>query len=125
MTAPEYNQLQERFKPAKLISEVQKIHNDILEITWVLTAFPFDKETARQKIADINGKHPENQLFFFLINPSNGNSIPVYSASSESLRQDLVWKKSYLEIKAQAKALDEVIHQLNPNTTIFCKKCGR
>lgn len=69
-------------------------------------------ETARQKIAAINGEHPENHLLFFLINPSNGKYTPVCIASSESLRQDLVWKKSYLEIKAKSKTLDEVIHQI-------------
>lgn len=112
MTTSDYQQLQENFEPAKLIDEVQKIHKEISEITWILSSIPFNMETARQKIAAINRKHPENQLFFFLINPSSGNSIPVYNASSESLQQDLVWKKTYLEIKAQAKTLDEVIHQV-------------
>ncbi len=112
MTTLDYKQLQENFKPAKLINEVLKIHNDISEITWVLSSIPFNMETARQKIAAINGEHPENHLFFFLVNSPIGNSIPVYNASSENLRQDLVWKKSYLEMKAKAKTLDEVIHQL-------------
>lgn len=112
MTISDYKQLQENFKPAKLVNEVLKIHNDISEITCILSSIPFNMETARKKIATINGEHPENHLFFFLINPPGGNFTPVYSASSESLRQDLVWKKSYLEIKAKAKTLDEVIHQI-------------
>lgn len=112
MTTLEYNHLQENFKPAKLVNEVLKIYKDISEITWILSSIPFNMETARQKITAINEKHPENHLFFFLINPSNGNSTSVYNASSESLRQDLAWKKTYLEIKADAKTLDEVIHQL-------------
>ena len=112
MTAADYKQLQESFKPATLIDEVLKIHKDISEITWILSSIPFNMETARQKIAAINRDHPENHLFFFLINPSNGKSTPVCIASSESLRQDLVWKKSYLEIKSKAKTLDEVIHQI-------------
>lgn len=112
MTTSDYKQLQENFKPAKLVDEVLKIHKDISEITWILFSIPFNTETARQKIVAINGEHPENHLFFFLINPSNGNFTPVCNASSKSLRQDLVWKKSYLEIKAKAKALDDVIHQL-------------
>ena len=112
MTTSDYQQLQENFEPAKLIDEVQKIHKEISEITWILSSIPFNMETARQKIAAINRKHPENQLFFFLLNPSSSNSIPVYNASSESLQQDIVWKKTYLEIKAQAKTLDEVIHQV-------------
>lgn len=112
MTTSDYKQLQENFKPAKLVNEVLKIHKDISEITWILSSIPFNMETARQKIVAINGEHPENHLFFFLINPPSDNSTLVYNASSESLRQDLVWKKSYLEIKSKAKALDEVIHQL-------------
>lgn len=95
-----------------MVNEVLKIHNDISEITWILSSIPFNIETARQKIAAINGEHPENHLLFFLINPLIGNSTPVYNASSENLRQDLTWKKTYLEIKTQAKTLDEIIHQL-------------
>lgn len=76
MTTSDYQQLQGNFEPAKLIDEVLKIHKEISEITWILSSIPFNMETARQKIAAINRKHPENQLFFFLINPSSGNSIP-------------------------------------------------
>ena len=112
MTTSDYKQLQENFNPPKLVDEVLKIHKDISEITWILSSIPFNMETARQKIAAINGEHPENHLFFFLMNPPGGNSTPIYNASSESLRQDLAWKKSYLEIKSKAKSLDEVIHQL-------------
>ena len=112
MTTSEYNQLQQNFKPPKLVDEVLKIHKDISEITWILSVVPFNMETVRKKIAAINGEHPENHLFFFLIHPPIGNSTPIYNASSESLRQDLVWKKFYLEIKAKAKTLDEVIHQI-------------
>ena len=42
----------------------------------------------------------------------NDNSTHASNASSENLRQDFAWKKTYLEIKADAKTLDEVIHQL-------------
>lgn len=34
-------------------------------------------------------------------------------APSDGLMSDLVWKKDYLKIKADAKTLDELIHQLN------------
>ena len=112
MTTSDYKQLQENFKPAKLVDEVLKIHKDISEIAWILSSIPFNMETAREKIAAVNREHPENHLFFFLMNPPSGNSTPIYNASSESLRQDLVWKKSYLEIKSKAKTLDEVIRQL-------------
>lgn len=112
MTTSDYKQLQENFTSAKLANEVLKIHKDISEIAWILSSIPFNMETARQKIAAVNREHPENHLFFFLMNPPSGNSTPIYNASSESLRQDLVWKKSYLEIKSKAKTLDEAIHQL-------------
>ena len=108
MTTSDYKQLQENLTPAKLVNEVLKIHKDISEITWILSSIPFNTETARQKITAINEAHPENHL----INPPSGNSTPIYNASSESLRQDLVWKKDYLEIKTKAKTLHEVIHQL-------------
>lgn len=49
MTALDYKQLQESFKPATLIDEVLKIHKDISEITWILSSIPFNMETARQK----------------------------------------------------------------------------
>ena len=112
MTTSDYQQLQENFEPAKLIDEVLKIQKDISEITWILSSIPFNMETARKKITAINKEHPENHLFFFLMNPPDGNSTPIYNASSESLRQDLLWKKSYLEIKSKSKTLDEVIHQV-------------
>lgn len=114
MTAADYKQLQESFKPATLIDEVLKIHKDISEITWILSSVPFNVETARHKIVSVNTEHPENYLFHSLMNPSicNFRPILIIIASSENLRQDLTWKKDYLEIKAKAKTLDEVIHQI-------------
>lgn len=49
MTTSEYTQLQENFKPAKLVDETLKIHKDISEITWILSSVPFNMETARKK----------------------------------------------------------------------------
>lgn len=49
MTISDYKQLQGNFKPAKLVHEVLKIHNDISEITWILSSIPFNMETARKK----------------------------------------------------------------------------
>jgi len=69
-------------------------------------------EDARQKIISINNKHPENRLFFLLLNPPIGKAVPICAASSDSLKQDLVWKKFYLSAKADAKTLDETIQQL-------------
>ena len=112
MTSSEYNQIKEIFKPLKTVDELQKINSDIYEITYILSTVPSHMETARQKIISINTEHPENRLFFLLIKPSCGESIPVCSASSDNLKQDLSWKKSYLSVKASAKVLDEVIKQL-------------
>lgn len=49
MTISNYKQLQENFKLAKLVNEVLKIHNDISEITWILSSIPFNMETACKK----------------------------------------------------------------------------
>ena len=112
MTTSEYNQIKEIFKPIKFVDELLKINIDISDITDILSAFPFNIENARQKVISINTEHPENRLFFSLINPPSGEIIPICSASSDNLRQDLVWKKSYLSVKATAKTLDEVVQQL-------------
>lgn len=49
MTTSDYRQLQENFKPAKLVDEILKIHKDIAEITWILSSIPFNMETAFKK----------------------------------------------------------------------------
>ncbi len=112
MTTSEYNQIKDIFKPVKLIDVLQKINNDISEITSILSTVPFNMEAARQKVISINNEHPENRLFFLLINPPSGKTIPICSASSDNLKQDLSWKKFYLSTKADAKTLDEIIQQL-------------
>lgn len=112
MTTSEYNQIKEIFKPAKLVSDLQKINNDISEITYILSTVPFNIEKAHQKVISINTEHPENRFFFFLIIPHSGEVIPICNASSDNLKQDLDWKKSYLSVKATAKTLDEVVQQL-------------
>lgn len=112
MTTLEYNQIKEIFKPVKLINELQKINHDISDINSILSVVPLNMETARQKVISINIEHPENHLFFSLINPPSGEVIPICSASSDNLRQDLDWKKYYLSVKATAKTLDEVVQQL-------------
>ena len=95
MTTLEYNQIKEIFKPAKLVNELQKINNDISDINYILSTVPFNMENARQKVISINTEYPENRLFFLLINPPCGESIPVYSASLDNLKQDLDWKISF------------------------------
>lgn len=112
MTTEEYNQIKEIFKLSKLDDELQKINNDISEITCILSTIPFNIEAARQKVISINNEHLENCIFFRLINPPSDHSIPICSASSDNLTQDLSWKKFYLSIKATAKTLDEIIKQL-------------
>ena len=112
MTTLEYNQIKEVFKPAKLVNELQKINNDIANINSILFEVPFNMENARQKVISINTEHPENRLFFSLIYPPSGEVIPICSASSDALKQDLAWKRSYLSVKTTAKTLDEVVQQL-------------
>ncbi len=57
MTTSEYNQLQENFKPTKLIGEALKIHKDISEIIRILSLIPFNYENCHYKIISINTKH--------------------------------------------------------------------
>ena len=67
---------------------------------------------ARQKIKSINEEHLDNRLFYLLFNPPSGQAINIDNAPSDGLINDLAWKRDYLKIKAIAKTLDEVIHQL-------------
>lgn len=113
MTETEYKQIQEIFKPIKTVDEVQKINDDIDEINSILSTFPFNMVAARQKIKSINEKHLDNRLFYLLLNPPIGQAIPIDNAPSDGLMSDLVWKRDYLKIKADAKSLDEIIHQLS------------
>lgn len=113
MTEAEYKQLQEAFKPVKTVDEVKKINDDIDEINSILSTFPFDAETARRKILSVNAEHLDNRLFYLLLNPPMGQTISVYNAPSDGLINDLIWKKDYLKIKADAKTLDETIQQLS------------
>ncbi len=113
MTEAEYKQLQETFKPVKTVDAVQRINNDIDEIDSILSTFPFDAETARRKILSVNAEHFDNRLFYLLLNPPTGQAITIDNAPSDGLMNDLVWKRNYLKIKATAKTLDEVIHQLS------------
>lgn len=113
MTKAEYQQLQETFKPVKTVDEVQRINNDIDEINSILSTFPFNMVAARQKIRSVNDEHRDNRLFYLLLNPPIGQSIPIDAAPSDGLMSDLVWKKDYLKIKANAKSLHEIIHQLS------------
>lgn len=113
MTEIEYKQIQESFKPVKTFDEVQKINHNIDEINSILSTFPFNIDAARQKILSINAEHIDNRLFYLLLNPPIGQTISIYNAPSDGLMHDLAWKKDYLKIKADAKTLDELIHQLS------------
>lgn len=68
---------------------------------------------ARQKVKSVNDEHLDNRLFYLLLNPPIGQSIPIDNAPSDGLMNDLVWKRDYLKMKADAKTLNEIIHQLS------------
>lgn len=113
MTETDYKQIQEIFKPVKTVDEIQKINDDIDQINSILSTFPFNMVAARQKIKSVNDKHRDNRLFYLLLNPPMGQPIHIDNASSDGLVSDLAWKRDYLKIKADAKTLDEIIHQLS------------
>ena len=87
------------------IADMQSTINDILKI---LQTIPFDEDTARQKVYEINAKHPENTAVWNLIHANISSGIPIQQASKENLYQDLQWKEFYLEAKIVGKSVDEM-----------------
>lgn len=112
MTLEEFKQLEEIFKPVKSIDDIKDIEHDISTLNNVLSTVYLDESTTCSLIKTINIKHPDNRVFYILLNPPTGSSIHIDHASADCLKQDLLWKKTYLSIKAAAKTLDEIIHRL-------------
>lgn len=56
---------------------------------------------------------PWQSIILSFVKSAYGETITVYNAYSDALISDLIWKKDYLKTKANAKTLDEIIHQLS------------
>jgi hypothetical protein len=97
--------------------EVLEMNQDINEIRTILNIVPFDIERARNKVNEINEKHPENCGIYKLISQSKGPGISVGQASALNLKDDLNWKVIYLSAKITGKSIDELAKELrNANT---------
>lgn len=88
--------------------EIADMRSTIDDIQRILQTIPFDEDAARQKIYEINAKHPENTAVWNLIHANTPSGVSIQQASKENLYQDLQWKEFYLEAKILGKSVDEM-----------------
>ena len=96
------------FSSIHTATEIADMQSTINDIQKILQTIPFDEDTARQKVYEINAKHPENTAVWNLIHANISSGIPIQQASKENLYQDLQWKEFYLEAKIVGKSVDEM-----------------
>ena len=88
--------------------EIADMRSTIGDIQKILQTIPFDEDTARQKVYEINAKHPDNKMIWNLLHANVPSSVSIQQASKENLYQDLQWKEFYLEAKILGKSVDEM-----------------
>ena len=88
--------------------EIADMRSTIDDIQKILQTIPFDEDAARQKIFEINAKHPDNKMIWNLFHANIPSGISIQQASKENLCQDLQWKAYYLEAKILGKSVDEM-----------------
>ena len=88
--------------------EIADMRSTIDDIQKILQTIPFDEDTARQKIFEINAKHPDNKMIWNLLHANVPSGVSIQQASKENLYQDLQWKAYYLEAKILGKSVDEM-----------------
>ncbi|WP_156065394.1 hypothetical protein [Faecalibacterium prausnitzii] len=88
--------------------EIADMRSTIDDIQKILQTIPFDENAARQKICEVNAKHPENTAVWNLLHANIPSGISIQQASKENLYQDLQWKAYYLEAKILGKSVDEM-----------------
>lgn len=88
--------------------EIADMRSTIDDIQKILQTIPFDEDTARQKVYEINAKHPDNKMIWNLLHANVPSGISIQQASKENLYQDLQWKAYYLEAKILGKSVDEM-----------------
>ncbi len=96
----------------KSVKDIMEINQEIAEMQIILNTSPFDTEKARNKVDEINSKHPENIGVYKLVYKPTGPSISVAQANSTGLMADLNWKITYLQAKAMGKSIDELVKEL-------------
>lgn len=88
--------------------EIADMRSTIDDIQKILQTIPFDEDTARQKVYEINAKHPDNKMIWNLLHANVLSGVSIQQASKENLYQDLQWKAYYLEAKILRKSVDEM-----------------
>ena len=88
--------------------EIADMRSTIDDVQRIMQKIPFDEDAARQKIYEINAKHPENTAVWNLIHANVPSGVSIQQASKENLYQDLQWKEFYLEAKILGKSVDEM-----------------
>lgn len=88
--------------------EIADMRSTIDDIQKILQTIPFDEDTARQKVYEINAKHPDNKMIWNLLHANVPSGVSIQRASKENLYQDLQWKAYYLEAKILGKSVDEM-----------------
>lgn len=88
--------------------EIADMRSTIDNIQKILQTIPFDEDVARQKVYEINAKHPDNKMIWNLFHANIPSGISIQQASKENLYQDLQWKAYYLEAKILGKSVDEM-----------------
>mgnify|MGYP007039205805 FL=1 len=88
--------------------EIADMRSTIDDINKILQTIPFNEDAARQKICEVNVKHPENTAVWNLFHANIPSGISIQQASKENLYQDLQWKAYYLEAKILGKSVDEM-----------------
>lgn len=88
--------------------EIADMRSTIDDIQRIMQKIPFDENAARQKIYEINAKHPDNKMIWNLFHANAPSGVSIQQASKENLYQDLQWKAYYLEAKILGKSVDEM-----------------
>ena len=89
-------------------AEIADMRSTIDDIQRIMQKIPFDEDAARQKIYEINAKHPDNKMIWNLFHANTPSGVSIQQASKENLYQDLQWKEFYLEAKILGKSVDEM-----------------
>lgn len=61
--------------------EIADMRSTIDDIQKILQTIPFDEDTARQKVYEINAKHPDNKMIWNLFHANVPSGISIQQAS--------------------------------------------
>ena len=96
------------FSSVHTAAEIADMRSTIDDIQRIMQKIPFDEDAGRQKIYEINAKHPDNKMIWNLFHANTPSGVSIQQASKENLYQDLQWKEFYLEAKILGKSVDEM-----------------